>query len=188
MQEILLKIRYFEKGSSKGLKKLYFFFRTPSHLMDKIIKNKRDMELVTSCSSDYKTSWEKFLYWLCIISSIFWCYIKQFLSYSKNYICKFMQSSSWDHKLFHFHLCFWIWEMWKGRVKITKIWISEELKELFQWNRKYFFIVFEGLSFGEKIKIWLKVADTSFKGLLWQNSEYFLKNCIYEKLGISEVK
>ena len=34
--------------------------------------------------------------------------------------------------------------------KNTKIWISRERKELFRWNKKTFFIVFEGLSFGEK--------------------------------------
>ena len=33
----------------------------------------------------------------------------------------------------------------------TKFWISQEQKELFRWNKK-FFIVFEGLSFGEKWK------------------------------------
>ena len=43
MQEILLKIRYFEKGLSKSLK-LYFFFRTQSLLKDKIKKIKRDLE------------------------------------------------------------------------------------------------------------------------------------------------
>ena len=31
---------------------------------------------------------------------------------------------------------------------------SPERKEFFQWNEKTFFIVLEGLSFGEKIKIW----------------------------------
>ena len=41
---------------------------------------------------------------------------------------------------------------------------SQEWKELFRWNKKKtFFIVFEGLSFEEKIKIWHKIADTSFK-------------------------
>ena len=55
MQEILLKIRYFESGLSKSL------------LTDKVIKNKRDVELVTSRSSGYKTSSEKFLYELHII-------------------------------------------------------------------------------------------------------------------------
>ena len=30
---------------------------------------------------------------------------------------------------------------------------------------KTIFTVFEDLSFGEKIKIWWKIADTSFKGI-----------------------
>ena len=38
--------------------------------------------------------------------------------------------------------------------KNTKISIPGERKDLFRWNKKTFFIVFEGLSFGEKIKIW----------------------------------
>ena len=42
------------------------------------------------------------------------------------FICKFMQASLWHHKLFHFHLPFWIWKVWKGRDKIKKIWISRE--------------------------------------------------------------
>ena len=84
----------------------------------------------------------------------FWlCNIKWFLSYSKNYICKFMQANSWHHKLFHFYLPFWVWKVWKGREKNTKIWISREPKELFRWNKKHF-TYFEGLSFDEKIKIW----------------------------------
>ena len=40
------------------------------------------------------------------------------------------------------------------REKITQNWISWERKELFRWNKKKNFIVFEGLSFGEKIKNW----------------------------------
>ena len=35
---------------------LDFFFQTQSLLMDKVIKNKRDLELVTSHSSGYKLS------------------------------------------------------------------------------------------------------------------------------------
>ena len=56
----------------------------------------------------------------------------------KIYIWKFMQASSWHHNLFHFHLPFWIKKLWKGREKITKIWISREQKELFRWNKKNF--------------------------------------------------
>ena len=70
---------------------------------------------------------------------VWWCNIKRFLSYSKNYIRKFMPANSWHHKLFHFHLPFWIWKVWKGREKIIKTWISWERKELFKWNKKHSF-------------------------------------------------
>ena len=40
-----------------------------------------------------------------------------------------------------------------GKEKITKLWISQEQKESFRWKKKLF-IVFVGLQFGEKIKIW----------------------------------
>ena len=53
------------KEPSKKLTLL--FFLTQSLLIDKVIKNKRGLELVTSCSSSRKTSSEKFLYSLYII-------------------------------------------------------------------------------------------------------------------------
>ena len=62
MQEILLKVRYFERGLSKILKKVNFFsFQTQPLLIDNIIKNKSGLELVTSRSSGYEISLEKFL-------------------------------------------------------------------------------------------------------------------------------
>ena len=114
---------------------------------------------MTSSSSGYKRSLKNFFISFILSDQVWCCNIKRFLIYSKNYTCKFMQASSW-HKLFHFHLLFWIWKVWKGRGKITTIWISQEWKELFRWNKKHF-SVFEGLSFGEIIKIWWKIADTS---------------------------
>ena len=67
-QENILKIRQFEKGLSKSLKKVnFFFFRNQSLLIDKVIKNKRRLELVTSRSPGHKTSSEKSLYSLYII-------------------------------------------------------------------------------------------------------------------------
>ena len=50
MDEIILKVRYFERGLSKSLKKGNFiFFRwTQSLLVDKIIKDKKDLKLITS--------------------------------------------------------------------------------------------------------------------------------------------
>ena len=55
---------YFQKGLSKSLKKgkFYFSFRTQPLFMDKVIKKKRSQELVTSYSSGYETSSEKFFY------------------------------------------------------------------------------------------------------------------------------
>ena len=43
-------------------------------------------------------------------------------------------------------MSFFIWKVWKGRKKITKTGISSD-------EIKIVFIVFEELSFGEKIKI-----------------------------------
>ena len=64
MQEILLKTRYFERRLSKSLKKanFIFFFQSQSLFVDKIMKNKRGMEIVTNHSTGYKTSSKKFLY------------------------------------------------------------------------------------------------------------------------------
>ena len=72
---------------------------------------------------------EKFLYQLYISDQVWWHNIKQFLSYSKNCVCKFMQANSWHHKLFNFLLSFGIWKVWKGREKIIKISVSYLEKE-----------------------------------------------------------
>ena len=70
-----------------------------------------------------------------------------------------MQENSWHNKLFHLNL------EKVEREKITKMWISQEL---FTWNQMQFFVVFEGLSYGEKIKNSTEIAKTSFKGTLTQ--------------------
>ena len=56
-----------------------------------------------------------------------------------------MQTNSWYNKLFHFHLSFCIWKVWKGK-KLHKF------ENLENEKMKNIFIVFEGLSFGEKKK------------------------------------
>ena len=61
---------------------------------------------------------------------VWWCNIKWFFSYSKNYICKFMQANSCYHELFHPCLSFWIWKAWNGSEK-KKNWISREIKNIF---------------------------------------------------------
>ena len=62
MPEIILKARYFERDYQKALKKVTFFLPAQFLSIDKIIKNKRGLELVISGYSGYETSSEKFLY------------------------------------------------------------------------------------------------------------------------------
>ena len=69
---------------------------------------------------------------------VWWCNINRFLSCSKNYICQFMQVNLWRHKLFQYHLPFWIWKVWKGRGKSTKIWISWDKKSLLDKMKNIF--------------------------------------------------
>ena len=121
----------------KNFKKLILFFLSNplSPLMDKIVKHKMDLELVASCSSGYGTSLEKFLYY--VLSNQVWLF----------WVIPKIRSVNLSI-LFYFHFSFFNLESIKRKGKITKIWISLE--------GKYFF-------FGEKIKTWLKIADTSFK-------------------------
>ena len=69
--------------------------------MDKVIKNKRGLELVNSLSSGYETSSKKFVISYLLSDQVWWFNIKRILSYSKTYTYKFMQANSWHHKLFH---------------------------------------------------------------------------------------
>ena len=70
------------------------------------------------------------------------------MSYSKNYICKFESRKSG-----------------KDGKKLQKFEYLENEKSLLDKIRKVF-MVFEGLSSDEKMKIWSKIADTSFKNAL----------------------
>ena len=64
-----------------------------------------------------------------------------------------------------------------GKDRNTKNSISQR-KELFRWNKKYF-IVFEGLSFAEKIKIWWKqwTQALSIKNKQIRKHFLYMKNC-----------
>ena len=55
-----------------------------------------------------------------------------------------MQANSWHHKLFHFHLSFCIWKVWKGREKLQNFEYLEneksffdEIKNIFQFWQGY---------------------------------------------------
>ena len=67
-----------------------------------------------------------------------------------------MQANSWHQKSFHFHLSFWIWKVWKGRKKVTKIWIFQEPKELFGWKKPFFIVAKEKKVNKNRWIIWWK--------------------------------
>ena len=115
----------FKKGN-------FLFFRAQSLSIDKIITKQRG----PGTSDQWLFRLNSFVSY--VLSDQVWCNIKLFLSYPKNYICKFTQANLCHHKLFHVDLHFWIWKVWKGREKITKSWISRQRKELFRWNKKHF--------------------------------------------------
>ena len=130
--------------------------------MDKVMKNKRSLKLVTSLFRLRKKFIKISL--LVILPDQVWCYIKRFLSCSKNYTCKFMQASSWHDKLFHFYFFFWIRKVRKGRGKITKVWVSRERKE------KY--------AYSASSRLWLYLETHLEKSLqaLWNKcSRFYLK-------------
>ena len=83
------------KQSLKSL--LYFCFQTLSLLMDKIIKNKRGLELGPVALQATKQVQKNSFISYVLSDQVWWCNIKWFFSYSKNYICKFMQANSWHH-------------------------------------------------------------------------------------------
>ena len=129
--------------------------------MGKVVKNKRGLELGTNLSLGHETSSEKFLYHYILSDQVWWCNVKQFLSYSKNYICKFMQVNSWQHKLFYFHLTFWIWKEWKGREKTQKFKYFENEKSFLNEIKNIFHSFVRAIIWW-KNKIWYEIADTSF--------------------------
>ena len=63
-----------------------------------------------------------------------------------------MQANSWHHKLFHFHLSFCIFKVWKRREKTQNFEYLENEKGFFD-EIKTLFTVLEGLSFDGKTKI-----------------------------------
>ena len=85
----------------------------------------------------------------------FWCTFSVW--YQTKCVIKFLLirqfMTSWILRLFlHQALGQWLTEKEGGEDENTKIWISRKGKELFRWNKKTFFIVFEGLP-----TIWWKI-------------------------------
>ena len=89
------------------------------------------------------------------------------MSYSKNCICKFMQANSWHHKLFQFHLSFWVWKVWKGREKIQKC--------EYRKNEK---------SFLDEIKN-MNIFHSFWRAIIWWKNKNWIKNSGHKlKVGV----
>ena len=134
------------------LSQLYFFFRTQSLNVQNYQKQKgpgSSAQLLFRLRNKFKK-----ITLLVISDQVWWCNVKRFLSYFKNWICKFMPVISWHHKFFHFHLSFCIWKVWKGREKNYKRLNISGTKRAFLMKYKTLFIVLEELSFGGKTRIW----------------------------------
>ena len=122
MQRIISKIRYFGRVLSKCFKKVNLIF-----LLNPVVFSGQDFkkqkgpgtsdQLLFRLQNNFRNILLLLMYY--IPDQVWRCNIKSFLSYSKNYICYFMQANSW-HKLFYFRLSFWVWKVWKEREKKYK--------------------------------------------------------------------
>ena len=130
--------------------------------MDRIIKSKRGLEPVTSCSSGYEQNQKYSFICYILFDQVWWSNVKRFLSYSKHYICKFMQVNWWHHKLFHFDLSLWICKLWKGREKIQKLEYLKNEKSFLHEIKNIFHSFWRAIIWC-KNKNLIKIADTSFK-------------------------
>ena len=168
MQEIISKSRYFERGLSKSLKKLFLFC-----LLNPVPFNRHDCEKQKAPgTSDYsifrlKNKFRKIpllvMYYLTklddVIESGFW--VIQKITFAN--LCKPL------HDIINYSIFSCPFESAKcGKVgeKITKIWISRKWKGFLD---ERFVIVFEGLSFGEKIRN--SGNKLNFEIKLWMQKE-----------------
>ena len=94
MQEIILKARHFERGLSKSLKKkvTYFLLSSPVPFNRQNYQKQKGPGTSDQWLFRLQDKFRKIpllvMYYLTKFDDI-----KQFLSYSKNYICKFMQAN-----------------------------------------------------------------------------------------------
>ena len=121
--------------------------------MDKVTKNERGLELVSSHSSGYKTNSEKILYlfyiiWLSLM--IYWKAVFELFQKFYLLLCKSI------HDIINYSTSICPFESAKCEKEEKKLQKFEYLenKKSFLDEIKNFFIVFKELLFEEKIKIW----------------------------------
>ena len=110
------------------------------------MENKSSLELATSRSSGYKISSEKFLISHVFPDQVWWTGCRVIPKITSSDSCKPI------HDIINYSTFICPLGSGKGREKTTEIWISWERKQLFIWNKRTFFVAFEGLSIEEKVK------------------------------------
>ena len=124
--------RYFERGLSKTLKKVNFIFSSkPSPFWcTKLSKTKGAWNWwPIALQVTKKVQKNSFISYI-LSDQVYWCNIRQLLSYFKNYIYKSL--------IIPLRFALLYLESVERKWKITKNWISQEWTELFRWNIKHF--------------------------------------------------
>ena len=104
------KIRYLERGLSKDLKKLtLFFLSNPVPFNGQSYKKQKWCGTSDQSLFMLRNKFRKIPLFVIYLFVIYYLTkfddVKQFLSYSRSPICKFLQVNLW-HKLFNLHLSF----------------------------------------------------------------------------------
>ena len=135
---MFLKLRYFERRLSKAFKKLTLCF-LPNSVLFNGQSHQKQKGPGTNSLSLFKLR-NKFTK----VSLLVTYYLTKFDGLMQSGFWVIPNISPWNScKPFHeiimysFFVCPFESGKWKGRGKITKIWISRERKELSRWNKKH---------------------------------------------------
>ena len=135
---MFLKLRYFERRLSKAFKKLTLCF-LPNSVLFNGQSHQKQKGPGTNSLSLFKLR-NKFTK----VSLLVTYYLTKFDGLMQSGFWVIPNISPWNScKPFHeiimysFFVCPFESGNWKGRGKITKIWISRERKELSRWNKKH---------------------------------------------------
>ena len=133
-----------KKDYQKALKKWTLFFLSNLVPFNGQSYQKQKGSRTSHQSFFTKQVQKKFFNCYILSDQVWWCNVQQFLSYSKNYISKFIPLPSVLLNL----------ENVERKEKLQKCGFLENEKSFLDEIKFFFFAVFEGLSFDEKIKNW----------------------------------
>ena len=135
---MFLQLRYFERRLSKAFKKLTLCF-LPNSVLFNGKSHQKQKGPGTNSLSLFKLR-NKFTK----VSLLVTYYLTKFDGLMQSGFWVIPNISPWNsckpiHEIimYSFFVCLFESGKWKGRGKITKIWISRERKELSRWNKKH---------------------------------------------------